>query len=252
MLKIGRNDQCPCGSGKKFKNCHLGREDELFFGNRGEISQELSARITGLPEVSYGRSRDMIDSLDIRDLTGSEMGIRCVDLKKYNSLEFLGQKPPSSGDSGGLLINVLKTRKSDPNNLYLAISPKIQDSTLVHQFAHVIDYLGGSKLMPGSSKALAFDLGIPVEHLEHPHEFAYWLGYLAEKFDVQLDADDTIIFYLYKNEMLIKGEEITRQDRLTLKSKSDKILRFLSEHSPELEALICELPGYIGPRSKKD
>ncbi len=27
--KIGRNDPCPCGSGKKFKNCHLGRESEL-------------------------------------------------------------------------------------------------------------------------------------------------------------------------------------------------------------------------------
>ncbi len=21
-LKVGRNDACPCGSGKKFKNCH--------------------------------------------------------------------------------------------------------------------------------------------------------------------------------------------------------------------------------------
>jgi preprotein translocase subunit SecA len=21
-VKIGRNDQCPCGSGKKYKNCH--------------------------------------------------------------------------------------------------------------------------------------------------------------------------------------------------------------------------------------
>lgn len=27
--KVGRNDPCPCGSGKKFKNCHLGREEEL-------------------------------------------------------------------------------------------------------------------------------------------------------------------------------------------------------------------------------
>ncbi len=23
-VKIGRNDFCPCGSGKKFKKCHLG------------------------------------------------------------------------------------------------------------------------------------------------------------------------------------------------------------------------------------
>jgi hypothetical protein len=25
--KIGRNDPCPCGSGSKYKNCHLGKED---------------------------------------------------------------------------------------------------------------------------------------------------------------------------------------------------------------------------------
>jgi hypothetical protein len=28
-VKISRNALCPCGSGKKFKNCHLGREHEL-------------------------------------------------------------------------------------------------------------------------------------------------------------------------------------------------------------------------------
>jgi preprotein translocase subunit SecA len=27
--KVGRNDECPCGSGKKFKKCHAGREEEL-------------------------------------------------------------------------------------------------------------------------------------------------------------------------------------------------------------------------------
>ena len=29
-LKIGRNDLCPCGSGKKYKKCHLGTTDELL------------------------------------------------------------------------------------------------------------------------------------------------------------------------------------------------------------------------------
>jgi preprotein translocase subunit SecA len=28
--KLGRNDRCPCGSGKKYKDCHLGREAELI------------------------------------------------------------------------------------------------------------------------------------------------------------------------------------------------------------------------------
>lgn len=26
--KVGRNDPCPCGSGKKYKNCHMGQEAE--------------------------------------------------------------------------------------------------------------------------------------------------------------------------------------------------------------------------------
>jgi len=29
VVKVGRNDPCPCGSGKKFKKCHEGREHEL-------------------------------------------------------------------------------------------------------------------------------------------------------------------------------------------------------------------------------
>ncbi|KAB8139887.1 preprotein translocase subunit SecA [Chloroflexia bacterium SDU3-3] len=29
-IKLERNDPCPCGSGKKFKHCHLGREQELL------------------------------------------------------------------------------------------------------------------------------------------------------------------------------------------------------------------------------
>jgi uncharacterized protein YecA (UPF0149 family) len=30
--RVGRNDPCPCGSGKKFKKCHMGNESELDFG----------------------------------------------------------------------------------------------------------------------------------------------------------------------------------------------------------------------------
>ena len=72
MDKIGRNDLCPCGSGKKFKRCHLGKEDQLTQETTtGEFSPEDSARITSLPEVSYGRSREMLDgwtSKNSRDL----------------------------------------------------------------------------------------------------------------------------------------------------------------------------------------
>ncbi len=254
MKKIGRNDLCPCGSGKKFKHCHLGSEDELLQKGNEKITYEASARITGLSPVTYGRSQEFMKAIDIKALTGSEMGVKFIDLKQYGEVSMSGQTVTTFENDrvGGIVVNILKTKVSDPNNIYVAISPKVGDSTLIHQLAHVLDYLGGSNLMPGLAKPLSFELGIPTEHLEHPHEFGYWLEYLKKTFDVQMDADDTIITYLYKNEMLIKGEDIKRQDSLVLKSRSDEILKFLSKNSAEIDMLICELPGYIGSRVHKN
>jgi len=253
MGKIGRNAPCPCGSGKKFKHCHMGREDEIFPDGMSEISVEMSLKITRLPAVNDSRCREMIDLLPIETLTGKKIGVKFIDLAAYHALGIHSGSPfgRGKGGTGGVLVNPLKTAKGDPNNLYVALSPRITDSALVHQLAHVLDYLGGSGLMPGFAKPLSFDLEIPVEHLEHPHEFGYWLSFLKEKFHVQLDADDTIIQYLYENGMLIKGELIGRQDRFLLKSKSETILKFLHERSAEIDAMIRERHGYIGSRTKE-
>jgi len=254
MEKIGRNDPCPCGSGKKFKKCHMGSEDDIFAGGSDELSFDMSARITSLPAVEYGRSREILAQLDIKKLTGSDLGVKFIDLKAYSDLDMFGRRHSEdlAGHSGGVFVNVLKTRKSDPDNLYIGISPKVEDSTLVHQLAHALDYLAGSHLIPGLSKPLGFDLGIPVEHLEHPREFGYWLDYLRKEFQVELDADDCIVAYLFENDLLIEGRHIEGQDRLALKSKSDRILAFMSRKSAEIDALICERKGYIGSRVKKD
>jgi hypothetical protein len=254
MKKIGRNDPCPCGSGKKFKKCHMGREDELILADIEEFSPEMSGRITGLPEVSYGRSREMVSALDIRELTGNAVGIKCVDLKGYADLNIFGSthSKATKGESGGVLINLYKTIQTDPDHLYLAIAPNIDDSTLIHQLAHVLDYLGGSKQMPGTLDALSLELSIPVDHLEHPEEYGYWLEYLKDRFDVQVDADDAIILYLYQNRMLFQGKEIEERNRFLLKTKSDQIFRFLSEHSQEIDQLIRDLPGYMGVRKAED
>ena len=32
-MKIGRNDPCPCGSGKKYKKCCLGKADDVYYSN---------------------------------------------------------------------------------------------------------------------------------------------------------------------------------------------------------------------------
>ncbi len=254
MKKIGRNEPCPCGSGKKFKQCHLGREDELVSREKDDFTEEMSALITGLPPVQYGRSQEMVDRLDILTLTGVSAGIKFVDLKAYQSLKVSGGRSSSEekAGSGGILINALKTKPSDPHNLYIAISPDIGDSALVHQLAHVLDYLGGSRLAPGMARPLSYELGVPSEQLEHPHEFGHWLDYLRKEFDVQLDADDAIVHFLFENGRLIKGQEIEKQDRNVLKMKSEQMMHFLSERSGEIDALICERTGYIGSRVKKD
>ena len=36
-MKIGRNDKCPCGSGKKFKKCHMNTQrGKAIQGNYGQ------------------------------------------------------------------------------------------------------------------------------------------------------------------------------------------------------------------------
>ena len=227
----------------------MGMEDELGLDGVGEVSvEEMGTKIKGLPDVQYGRSGEMIDALDIKELTGNSIGIRFVDLKSYNDLNLFGSThhKVSEEKSGGVFINLYKTTQADPDHIYLAISRDIDDSTLIHELAHVLDYLGGSNLMPGTLAPLGLELGIPVDHLEHPEEYGHWLDYLKKRFDVQLDADDTIVSYLFENGMLIKGKEIGEKNGFILKSKSDRILKFLSENSQEIHALIQNLPGYIG------
>jgi preprotein translocase subunit SecA len=47
----GRNDLCPCGSGKKFKQCHMGREDEIMHLLNGQATKTatVAARIAPRP-----------------------------------------------------------------------------------------------------------------------------------------------------------------------------------------------------------
>jgi len=254
MKPIGRNDICPCGSGKKFKKCHIGKEDQLALESLGDFTDDMSSMITGLPAVAYGRSLEIIDSLDIQELTGNHIGIKFIDLKTYSDLNLFGtaQSKASRGNSGGVFINLYKTLKTDPDNIYLAISHDIDDSTLIHELAHVLDYLEGSRLMPGTVEPLGLEMGIPTDHLEHTEEFGHWLNYLKNRFNIQLDADDSIIHFLYENKRLMPAKAIDDKNEFIIKSKSEEIFRFLSNNSQKINDLIKELPGYIGSREPKE
>jgi hypothetical protein len=255
MKKAGRNDPCPCGSGRKYKKCHWGRENELPVSTPADASvEEMGLRIAALPAVNYGKARLFADQLDFSSLTGKRIGIKYVDLKEYVGLGLLGSghDEAEGGKGGGIFVNPYKTRKADPDHVYLAISPDIDASTLIHQLAHVLTYLGDTGSRPGTLDAMAMEAGVPVDHLEHPDEYGYWLDYLRKLFDVALDADDAIILYLYQNGQLIKTADIAEGNGTVLRTKSERIFRFLSRNSEEINRIIKDLAGYIGLREQKD
>ena len=219
-------------------------EKKLIAESLNQISFDKSLMITSLVEVSYGRSKEIRDNLDIKELTGRDMGIRFVDMDAYMRLNIDGgRRGPNYPDA--LMINALKTQISDPKNIYIAIKPDVNESSLIHEIAHAMDYLSGSGITPAFAHALALEFFIPLEHLEHTREFGYWFDYLINTFSVVPDAEDTIIYLLYKNNMLIKGEDIKKQNREFLKKKSNDIIKFLSENSQKIHSIIKDLPGYI-------
>ena len=217
-------------------------EKELMAKVLKDISFEKSFLITSLKEVEYGISGRIKEELDLKELTGKDVGIRFVDIDAYLSLNlngrFFGKKPDA------LMINVLKTKISDPKNIYIAIKPVVNDSSLIHEVAHALDYLNGG-ILPALARALSLEYFLPLEHLEHPHEFGYWFNYLRNRFRILPDAEDMIICILYENDMLIKNEEIRSQNQEILRKRSDAIIRFLGENSEKILSIIKDLPGYI-------
>jgi SEC-C motif-containing protein len=46
--RVGRNDSCPCGSGKKYKHCHAGRADNVTPWQKLGVVLVVGAVIGGL------------------------------------------------------------------------------------------------------------------------------------------------------------------------------------------------------------
>ncbi len=244
MIKIGRNDPCPCGSGKKYKKCHQGRGDELLLEQMRKDQSAVGKQIAALPEVHYGRSGEFVEGLNIEDLTGKKMGITFVDFSDY--MRITGEHQPQKRVSASQIINTNRTAEHDPDNIYVAITPDINESTLIHQLAHVVGFLRGSFPLPGEQILLAEQQQVPAEHVDHPQEFGELLVSLHEQFDIELDAEDWIIAYLARNEVLIPSEEIAAGDTETLLYRSAMVLTYLQEHREEIDEQIKSRDGYVG------
>jgi len=245
LSNIGRNDPCPCGSGKKFKRCHLGREKDLIPDKLTQDPAQVALAITRLPACDHPRAASLAAALNLTSPAGKQLSIKLVDLAAYAGLQAGAQDAPRAA-RGGVLINPQKTRVLDPEHLYLALSPDADDSTILHQLAHAADLVGGSSLPPGRAGQMAQESRVPVELLEHSQEFGDQLLELAERFQVELDAEDEIVAFLARRRMLLPGRLIAAGNGAELVAAAEKTMRLLQEAKEEINARIKGRAGYAG------
>ena len=252
---IGRNDLCPCGSGKKFKHCHLGREAEIVEARFDIDPIDAATQITALPTANHPSAKAMVEALDIQDKRGRTIALKLVDLQAYRALNLMGQHEEGETTEGGLVINPAKTEKLDPLAIYIALSPKLDDANVLHLLAHANDLVSGSRLDLGRGLELATEFNVPPELLEHPQEFGEILVALAEKFEVELDAENEVIAFLAHHEMLLPAKMLKKGSRVAIDRAIPKTLMFLNQHKAELDARLKTRQGYTGAsaiKKKKD
>ena len=71
MAKVGRNDPCPCGSGKKYKKCCLeieGKSQQVADALQGDAASALPTVATELDDLS----NTVVDLISAHDLDGAE------------------------------------------------------------------------------------------------------------------------------------------------------------------------------------
>ena len=250
LKNIGRNDPCPCGSGKKFKRCHLGRERELLSGMLEADPAEIGRAAVSLPPLEHKRAWDMAQGFKLKSAAGKDIAIKLVDIKAYQELN-PGLQAAAEAGPEGIFISPQKTRPFDPGHVYIALSPTAGDSTLVHQLAHAADYVEGSGLHPGLAQSLSEKTRVPAELLEHSQEFGDRLVDLAQQYGVDLDAEDEIVAFLARRQLLLPGRLIAAGQGQELTSAAEKLLRFMQDNQEEIDARIRHRQGYMGKKTKK-
>jgi hypothetical protein len=98
---------------------------------------------------------------------------------------------------------------------------------------------------------LSMELELPAELLEHPREYGRWLDFLRNEFAVALDAEDTIVAFLYEKGYLIPGEAIVSGERERLTAMAQRTLDFLRASRNEIDELIRGGPGIWRTRPER-
>ena len=92
-MKIGRNELCPCGSGKKYKKCCLDNFDDDSIGNVMSKINNLNSIFGNTAYASFPRLKDktkkLIPILEKYDFNDLALSIFCINswIDNRSSLE---------------------------------------------------------------------------------------------------------------------------------------------------------------------
>ena len=103
--KIGRNDLCPCGSKKKFKQCHIGKEDVVAW-KMG--SPTPSIRAMAVAKIVHELPMEILDQVPQENISAVALAEMSAVYRKAERLE----------EALGMLKQVLEGERDDPHLLY--------------------------------------------------------------------------------------------------------------------------------------
>ena len=76
MSKVGRNDPCPCGSGKKYKNCHQETDAQQGGRNKAFLIGILLILFVVIAAVGvYLNEKDLMDALMNNQIWGAGLDV---------------------------------------------------------------------------------------------------------------------------------------------------------------------------------
>src|SRR6476619_6602296 len=112
MSKVGRNDPCPCGSGKKHKHCCLDNDEAVRRAQRDASNAALAAEIEG----AHAELTRLADRYHASTEAGDAIWAM-IEAKQYSeaesaALEYLERFP---GDPVGYdLMSLLSEARGEP------------------------------------------------------------------------------------------------------------------------------------------
>ena len=102
MIKVGRNDPCPCGSGKKYKKCCMVKEEDRSRGASSDVGEDASRTPGSIERPQSGPRATEVENLfrracnhlDRNEFDQAARAFRSVlrlDPRHYEALTGLGR-----------------------------------------------------------------------------------------------------------------------------------------------------------------